>query len=154
MTSVPYPFHPQMAKVELSRPAYDVVSVKPLSHYEVPLSYSGAEVRINRTYLDDYASLKGCAVVAVFYEERRCTSDEELEAVLDGKDGENLQFPGRDVSIMRDSYDATAPILCKIWGCRLVLAPSGRPISEEQDPELTWPGFPHVMTITAQWQVT
>jgi len=132
----------------LSRPEYDVVSVKPLSHYTVPSSYSGTEVRIARKYLEDYASLKSCAVVSVFYEERRCQLDDELKARFKSKDGVSLKFPGRKLDIIRNKDNRKAPILCRIWGCCLVLTPSKRPVSEEQEPELEWPGCPGVMTCT------
>jgi hypothetical protein len=62
-------------------PEYDVVSVTPLSHYETPL-YSESEVSISKNYLEDYASLKGCAVAAVYYEERKCLLDDELNNTL------------------------------------------------------------------------
>lgn len=131
---------------DLSRPQYGVVSVKPLSHYEISTSHTGTEVKVDRQYLEDYASLKGCAVVAVLYEERRCSSASELEAILEGQEAESFEFPGRELIISRNEHHAEAPILCRIWGCRLVLVPSGRPISVEQDPELEWPGFSGVMT--------
>lgn len=131
---------------DLSRPQYEVITVMPLSHYEVFSSHTGTEVKIDRQYLEDYASLKNCAVVAVFYEERRCSSNDELEEILYGQEAEEFNQPGREIAISRNEHYPEAPILCKIWGCRLVLSPSGRPISEEQAPELTWPGFPQVMT--------
>jgi len=130
----------------LGRPEYDVVSVKPLSHYEMPSKHSGCEVKIDRRYLEDYACLKGCAVVSVFYEERRCEIDEELDEILEGKKGDAFKFPGRDIQIIHNNYDKTKPILCKIWGCRLVLVPTGRPISDEKDPELEWPGHSGIIT--------
>ena len=130
----------------LSRPEYGVVSVKPLSHYTVPQNYSVAEVRITRRYLEDFASLKGCAVVAVFYEERRCMLDKDIEAILDRRDAVDFKLPGRRLIIMRSDCNKKNPILCQVWGCRLILVPSGRPVSEEKDPEFEWPGFPGVMT--------
>ncbi len=122
-----------------------MISVTPLSHYDV-YSYSGTEVKIDRQYLEDYASLKGCAVVAVFFEERRCSSDGELEEILDGREIVERSLPGRDLVVRRHEYYSETPILCQIWGCRLVLVPSGRPISEERKPELVWPGIPGVVT--------
>jgi hypothetical protein len=129
----------------LSRPQYGVISVTPLSHYE-DLLYSGAEVKIDRQYLEDYASLKNCAVLAVFFEERRCRSDNELEEILKEQEIVEHSLPGRDLVIRRHEYHADTPILCQIWGCRLVLVPSGRPISEERKPDLEWPGIPGVVT--------
>lgn len=129
----------------LSRPQYGVISVTPLSHYDV-YSYSGTEVKIDRQYLEDYASLKSCAVVAVFFEERRCASEAELEQILEGQETIERCLPGRGLVIRRHEYHAETPILCQIWGCRLVLIPSGRPISEDHKPDLTWPGISNVVT--------
>lgn len=128
-----------------SRPEYDVVSVKPLSHYDFP-SYTGTEVRINRRYLEDYSSLKGCAVVAVFYEERRCNLDDELAENLNGKEWLELEFPGRKLYIQRNKDFKENQIRCQVWGRRLILTSKNRPISEEKEPELEWPDFPGVMT--------
>ena len=50
---------------DLSLPEYGIISVKPLLHYNFP-SHSGCFVTIDKRYLEDYASLKNCAVVAVF----------------------------------------------------------------------------------------
>lgn len=125
---------------DLSKPEYDVISIMPLSHYDVTI-YSKAQVRINRQYLEDYASLKGCAVVAVFYEQRWCSSDDELGKLLGEEEGKTLKVSGREIEIMHIPYNKETPILCKIWGCRLVLIPSGRPVSEGRAPALEWPGF-------------
>lgn len=123
------------------KPVYDVVEVRTLSHYKVPRSYSPAGVRVLRQYLEDYASLKGCAVVAVFYEERLSSGDPDIAKVLGASKGVELKFPGRRLSLQRvePKYFAGADQLIRIWGCRLILKPTGRPVSEEPDPELQWP---------------
>ena len=131
---------------DLSKPVYDVVSVKPLSHYEVPNNYSGAEVIVNMKYLQDYASLKNCALVSVFYEERNCELDEEIEEFLDGDSAREIHLPGRLLNISHHKYNAVAPYFCSVWGCRLILESTIRPISDRKKPELTWPGFVGVMT--------
>ncbi len=130
------------------KPAYDVVEVQPLSLYEVPNRYSRAGVRVLREYLEDYASLKGCAAVAVFFEQRFSFGDADVARALGGSDGVNIELPGRRVSLKRiEPKDfAGADQLVQIWGCRLILKPSGRPVSEEPDPELHWPDSPGPVT--------
>lgn len=130
---------------DLSHPEYGIITVKPLSHYDMH-SNTGADVRINRKYLEDFASLKNCSVVAVYYEERRCKLDEEIEDILADKEGISLKQPGRRIDIVRDTYHGDDAILCRIWGCRLVMQPKHRPITEEQDPELEWTDYPGIMT--------
>lgn len=129
----------------LALPQYDVLYVKPLSHYEFP-TCSGCMVKINKQYLEDYASLKNCAVVAVFYEERYCAIDDELEAQLNGCSAISLTVPGRLIDIKRIDSPGKEEVLCQIWGCRLVLIPEGKPISDEQSFDLEWPDYPGVMT--------
>ena len=131
---------------DLSVPVYDVVSVKPLSHYEVTKKYSGAEVTINMKYLQDYASLKNCALVSVFYEERNCELDGEIEEFLDGEEAKEIDLPGRTLIVSRNDYNTEAPYFCRVWGCRLILEPTIRPISDTEKPELTWPGYEGAMT--------
>ncbi len=127
---------------DLSEPTYNVISVKPLSHYTVPNTYSGCEVKIDRRYLEDFSSLKGCAVVAVYYEDRWSASDDELEEILQDKEGVSLVYPGRTISISRNNYKKDTPIFCRIWGRRLILIPSSRPVSDEQVADIQWPGYP------------
>lgn len=127
---------------DLSRPQMGVVTVKPLSHYDV-YSYSGAYVKMSREYLEDYASLKGCALVSVFFEERRCRATDDLNQRLGGNDATSLKEPGFQMDIVR----VNGAVLCRLWGCRLVLTPTGRPVTEEHDPELEWPDYPGVMDV-------
>lgn len=129
---------------DLSRPQMGVVTVKPLSHYDV-YSYSGACVEMSREYLEDYASLKGCALVSVFYEERRCHATDDLKQRLRDSEGTSLEGPGFRMDIVRDSYRGDGGVLCKLWGCRSILTPTGRPVTDERDPELEWPDYPGVM---------
>ena len=129
----------------LALPEYGVINVKPLSHYAFP-SNSGCSVTIDRQYLEDYASLKNCAVVAVFYEERFCAIDDELERHFNGQEAISITAPGRSIDIKRVNSSGEEAVLCQIWGCRLVLTPEGNPISEEHSLELEWPDYPGIMT--------
>lgn len=130
------------------KPVYDVVEVKPLSLYKVPRTYSPAGVRILRQYIEDYASLKGCAVVTVFYEERLSFGDPDVEIALGASKGMEIKLPGRLLTLKRvePKHFHGADQLIQIWGCRLILKPTGRPVSEESDPELLWPDSTHSFT--------
>lgn len=103
-------------------------------------------VKINRQYLEDYASLKNCAVVAVFYEERYCAIDDELEKLLNGSKAITLTEPGHSMDIKSTDFPGEEAVLCQIWGCRLVIIPEGRLVSDEQSFDLEWPDYPGIMT--------
>jgi hypothetical protein len=127
---------------EPGKPAYGVLKVRPLSHYHFPEGHSGAYVEIKRDYLEDYLSLKGCAAVAVFYEERYSSDDPTFEAAITETGFVDSRLPGRQLMLRR-----VDPIVgnghtqrSEVWGCKLLLKPEGRPISEEPDPTLDWPG--------------
>jgi hypothetical protein len=56
---------------DLSKPVYDVVRVAPMSTYSLRAPhYSTARVSIRKDYFEDYLSLKGCAALATYFEER------------------------------------------------------------------------------------
>ena len=124
------------------KPVYDVVEVRPLSIYEVPSKYSPASIRVRRDYLEDYASLKGCAAVAVYYEERYSRGDAQIAKVLGDQEGAEFALPGRSICVRRidSEHGRGDDQLTQVWGCRLILKPAGRPISDEEDPDLVWPG--------------
>jgi hypothetical protein len=130
---------------DLTKPVHDVVSVKPLSKYSLP-QHSGAEVRINRNYVEDFASLKGCALVTVFWEKRWCPDDEELKTLLNGKQGASFTLPGKRLTIGIHNSRSDTPYLCEVWGTRLILIPESRPITDEKELTLIWPGYTEEMT--------
>ncbi len=131
-----------------AKPEYDVVQVEPVSLYQAPNMYSAAGVRIVREYLEDYASLRNCAAVAVFFEERFSCRDADVDRVLGTSEGVDAALPGRRLSLRRlEPRDfGGADQLVQIWGCRLILKPTGRPVSEEPDPVLHWPDLPSPIT--------
>src|SRR5262245_9322804 len=128
---------------DASKPVYDVVEVKPLSVYEMPDSYPHAFVRVRRDYLEDYSSLKGCAIVAVYYEMRYSRGDQAIAAALGTDESREFKLPGRllDIRKVKPANRRGEDQLTQVWGCRLILKPTGRPISEEKkDRDLVWPG--------------
>jgi hypothetical protein len=130
-----------MAWDDPRRPTYDVVEVMPQSRYEVPKTYTPAGIRIRRDYLEDYASLKGCSIVAVYYEERYCRDDPEIQKLIGEQEGAEFELPGRRICLRKVSHKRSdrANQLAQIWGCHLILKPSSRPISDEEKPTLVWP---------------
>ena len=98
-------------------------------------------ITIHRDYLEDYLSLKGCAAVAVFYEERYSFDDPDFDKVLGNREGAEFKLPGRTLLLTRVDKQTQKPAtqFTRIWGCRLILNPTRRPISNEQEPVLLWP---------------
>lgn len=122
---------------DLDGPVYDVVRVVPVSTYSAPSAHTIARVVVRRDYLEDYLSLKGCAAVATFWDERFSLNDPEVAALI-GKNGSKLEQPGREMWFMPMRLDSANQV-SQVWGCALLLKPGGRPISDPPEPELIWP---------------
>jgi len=137
-------------------PVYDVLRVKAHVNHDAKGTEPLASVVMRRDYLEDYCSLKGCAAIATFYEERFSSDDATIEALLNGKEGAEFKLPGRllGVAVIKGNYHKDTPQMCRIWGCRLILTPASRPITEAEDPALVWPGDDKPMTLhraAANW---
>lgn len=122
-------------------PVYDVLRVKSHVDYGNKNNNPLALISIRRDYLADYCHLKGCAAVAVYYEERFSSDDETFLPMLNGEEAVEFKLLGRllDMRLIKGKYHADAPQMSKVWGARLILIPQGRPISDDKDPELIWP---------------
>lgn len=130
-------------------PAYDVIRGKTLIHFEMGKANSESLIlRMRRDYLEDYCSLKGCAAVAVYYEERYSADDASFEKALAGEAGDSFDLPGRKLgmALLNDEYSTLNPQFSRIWGVRHILTPSKRPVTDAADPELIWPGDTEPMT--------
>lgn len=103
---------------------------------------------MRRDYLEDYCSLKGCAAVAVYYEERFSSGDAAFDEVLGEKEGCEYDLPGRRLGIanLKDKYHKLNPQFSRVWGIRLILSPTSRPITNDIEPELVWPDDATPMT--------
>ena len=125
-----------------SKPIYEVLRVTPLSAYSVTApQYSTARISIRRDYFEDYLSLKGCVAVAAYFEERYSDADQQIELVLAGEAAVSFSLPGRRLTMQR-SRSSNGVHLCQVRGASLLLFPSGRrPVTEEAEPILTWPGI-------------
>ena len=130
-------------------PVYDVIRARSRVDYKEKVKRPLALLTMRRSYLEDYCSLKKCAAVAVYYEERFSTGDADFEAVLNGQEGRQFELPGRLLGIanLKGAYHAAAPQFSRVWGSRLILRPTKRPITDAEDPELVWPGHPGPMTL-------
>jgi hypothetical protein len=129
-------------------PVYDVIRARSHVNYNAKSLQPSAFVTMRRDYLEDFCSLKGCAAVAVYYEERHSIGDQSFDQVLAGSDGKEFNLPGRllGLAVLKGRYQTTAPQFARVWGSALILKPSGRPISEADDPVLEWPGHAGAMS--------
>jgi hypothetical protein len=119
------------------RLVYDVVRVTPVSAYSIHEGSTTARVTIRRDYLEDYLSIKGCAAVATYWDERFSSDDPEVAALM-GEHGVKFEQPGRELWFMPMKLDSANQV-SQVWGCTLLLSPSGQPISDPPEPELKWP---------------
>jgi len=124
-----------------SKPLYDVVVVNSLSNY-APCTHSPANISIRKDYLEDFCSLKSCAAVAIFYEERFSRDDESINKIL-GKDRfKSYKLNSLTVHIQKLDFEAKdSNQLVKVWGCRLILKPKKRPILGEEKKSFMWPDY-------------
>jgi hypothetical protein len=129
-------------------PVYDVLRVQSHVDYSKKTAQPLTQIIMRRDYLEDYCSLKGCAAVAVYYEERYSSDDKTYDEVLNGQEGAQFELPGRllGMAVLDDKYHEEAPQFSRVWGCRLILKPTGRPITDAKDPSVVWPGETEPMT--------
>jgi hypothetical protein len=133
---VPRPFQDGSTSWDdLSEPVYDVVRIRPLSNYS-DNSYTSARITIARDYLEDYLSLRNRVAIATYFEERYSSGDTEIEPFL----GKSFKLPGRTLWFYRMAVDEGNQ-LSQVWGSALLLAPKCRPISDDEEIELTWPDW-------------
>jgi len=123
-----------------SKPVYDVLRVNPLSTYDCP-NHSPASITIRSDYLEDYLSLKKCAAVAVYYDERFSNNDDIFNSLLDGKNEVQFELPGKLVLLRKveKEYFNGCEQFIRVWGRQLLLKPGARPISQDEEPTFIWP---------------
>lgn len=135
-------------------PVYDVLRVKSHIDYGNEKDAPFGFISIRRDYLEDFCHLKRCAAVATYYEERFSSDDETFVPMLNGEEAVEFELPGRllDMRLIKGKYHADAPQMSKVWGARLILIPKGRPISDDKNPELIWPGDTEPMNQHRAWE--
>ena len=126
-------------------PLYDIVRVGAPSVWSSP-SRTTATVTINRDHLQDYLTLRGMALVEVFYEIRWGRDDAAIDA-LGSDEAKDFTFSDRLLQINRDSEDKDG-IIAQVWGARIIAQPNGLPITNDPLDEagLEWPGIAGAIT--------
>ncbi len=137
-----YELTPRIMKDSISwddpdRLVYDVVRVIPESYYSTRVGSSTARVTVRRDYLEDYLSLKNCAAVATFWDERLSFDDPQVASFI-GERGAKFEQPGRTLWFMPTKLQHGNQA-SQVWGCAALLTPNGRPITDPLEPELQWP---------------
>lgn len=84
----------------LADPEFDVAVTSSPSVYE-DLEQSGARAVVSRDYLQDYLTLRGMALVQVYYENRRGERDDAINALLGDQDRVCEKLRTRQVDVQR-----------------------------------------------------
>ena len=127
-------------------PVHDVVKVCAPSTWAFPSS-THAFVTVARNYLEDYLTLRGMALVQVFWEERWGSMDPETQKRLGDAEAIDFRFPDRLFQLNRYIEDKTVAI-AQVWGGRVVATAGKLPVSADSlDTDgLVWPGFSQPVT--------
>ncbi len=119
------------------RLVYDVVCAVPLSTPSDEERFTTARVTVRRDYLEDYLSLKDCAAIATYFDERYSLNDPEVASLI-GKHGVSFKQTGRELWFLPLHGD-DANQASQVWACALLLSPTHQPITTPPERELTWP---------------
>jgi hypothetical protein len=135
-------------------PEYSVVRVTPRWRYSVDGDSTPARIEVAANYLEDYLSLLNRTAVAVFFEKRYSLNDPSIEAMLGKEETASIRLPGCTLDLRRvePQYSNGANQLTKVWGCRLLLRPQSRPISNREHLALDWPSYGVVAPGGHQWE--
>lgn len=122
-------------------PVRDVIISRSVSVFNYP-SYTDAFVRIKRNYLQDYATIRGCDIVQIYYAEVWGAPPEEINSFLGEAESRKIALPGRLIEV-RILKGTPRRYLAKVWGVRHLIAPKESPVTEGrwQYGELAWPGI-------------
>lgn len=92
---------------------------------------------VTRDHLQDYLTLRGMALVQVYYEKRSGPSDKAAEALMSG-DYLDLELPDRHIDVRRVDGGT---IMAQVWGARVIAWPGELPVSTDplETEGLLWP---------------
>jgi hypothetical protein len=127
-------------------PVHGVAKVDAPSVWKFPEGTDTA-VTVARDYLQDYLSLRGMALVQVFWEMRRGKIDEEIQRRLGDDEGVNIDLDDRRFQLGRDVQNGDY-VYAQVWGARVVATAGRLPITENslETEGLDWPGFDKAVT--------
>ncbi|OGO50771.1 MAG: hypothetical protein A2148_03515, partial [Chloroflexi bacterium RBG_16_68_14] len=127
-------------------PRHDIVVVRPVSTYDFP-EVSDARVTISRDYLQDYATLRRCSLIQVYFEERWGDLRREDEAIMGSAEFREFKLEGRLIRLRILKHN-DPPALAQVWGVRPLVHPGDAPISAGRWDygALSWPGFEEPVT--------
>lgn len=129
---------------EPEQPTYDVAVSQPISVHSYGETTNGF-VKVRREFLQDYASVRKCALVQVLFEKRFVPEDEELREHLGSKSHLSLERPDHKIWLRRFA-EMPERVLAEIWIARILIRPGKAPISVQDFGELIWPGIKDPVT--------
>ena len=124
-------------------PRHGVMTVQPLSVFDFATgAATHAFVEIDRDFLQDYATLRGKAVVCVFKEIHWAEHDDEVEALLGDEADIKFHADGWAVRCQRVHGDGHR-LFVEASGHRVLVQPGPLPVSDEDARlgSLEWPGI-------------
>lgn len=125
-------------------PVHNIVRVSAPSIWDFPRRTT-ARVTVAKDYLKDYLTLRGMALVQVFYEIRRGDADQETLAALGAQNAANFRFPDRTFQLNDGHRDG---VVAQVWGGRVLAVPCGLPVTADllETAGLDWPRYPEPIT--------
>ena len=130
-------------------PKHNIVICKPLSEYFYELQ-SEARVLIDRQYLQDYATVRNCSLVRMYYAKNGGDLGSEFHEIMGNEHSKDIKLKGRLINLGKtfptDSDDSK--LIAQVWGSRLLIVPKDSPVIEGQWEygELRWPGIKEPIT--------
>lgn len=127
---------------DLAIPTYDVVEVLAPSKWDFP-TRSTSQVAVQKEYLEDYLTLRGMALVEIYFESRIGPPDETSTKLLQENESAELRFPDRTLQLNRWDHGGARGVLAQVWGAKIIAKPGGMPISANalEAEGLIWPGY-------------
>jgi hypothetical protein len=144
---------PEIHWDDLAHPTLDVVISRAVSRYgyasdtALDPTATGAFITIRRAYLQDYASLRGCSIIQVYYAQNKGPVSSETSALLGRRTVIAFEFPGRRVDVHLTAQ-SRENCLAAVWGSHQIITPGQLPIAEGREDygTLLWPGIEKSMT--------
>lgn len=128
----------------LEEPTYDVAVSQPVSVYSYGDTATGF-VKARREFLEDYATVRKCALVQVVFEKRFAPEDDEFRACLGSRQHLSLERPDHKIWLRRFK-EMPGQVLLEVWAARILVRPGQAPISLQDFGQLVWPGISEAVT--------